>query len=69
MTTETKCGDDCKLVEMLATKTSKEQAMEIAIAAVQTGNISQRGAAKRFGVNRETLRLSLKILDRLAAPH
>jgi len=33
--------------------------MEIAIAAVQTGNISQRGAAKRFGVNRETLRLAL----------
>ena len=32
--------------------------MENAIAAVQTGNISQRGAAKRFGVNRETLRLA-----------
>lgn len=61
MTSEdSKCGDDCKLVEMLATKTSKEQAMENAIAAVQTGNISQRGAAKRFKVNRDTLSRRLK---------
>jgi transposase len=55
-----KCGDDCKLVEMLATKSSKEQAMENAIAAVQTGNISQRGAAKRFGVKQQTLSDRLK---------
>lgn len=60
MTTETKCGDDCKLVEMLATKTSKEQAMENAIAAVLTGNISLRFAAKRFGVDRMTLSRKLK---------
>ena len=56
MTSEdSKCGDDCKLVEMLATKTSKEQSTENAIAAVLTGNISQRGAAKRFGVPLTTL--------------
>lgn len=55
-----KCGDDCKLVEMLVTKTSKEQAMQNAIAAVQTGNISQRGAAKRFGVKQQTLSDRLK---------
>lgn len=35
--------------------------MENAIAAVQTGNISQRGAAKRFGVAESTLRDRLKI--------
>ena len=34
--------------------------MENAIAAVQTGNISQRGAAKRFKVNRDTLSRKLK---------
>ena len=61
MTSEdSKCGDDCKLVEMLATKTSREQAMENAIAAVKTGNISKRGAAKRFGVDRMTLSRKLK---------
>tara|TARA_R100000951_G_scaffold20637_1_gene17263 strand:+ start:1256 stop:2086 length:831 start_codon:yes stop_codon:yes gene_type:complete len=52
---EPKCGDDCKLVEMLASKTSTEQAMENAIASVRTGNISQRGAAKQFGVAQKTL--------------
>lgn len=62
METETKCGDDCKLVEMLATKTSKEQAMDNAIAAVQTGNISQCAAAKRFGVKQQTLSDRLKKL-------
>lgn len=61
-----KCGDDCKLVEMLANKTSKEQAMENAIAAVQTGNISQRGAAKRFKVNRDTLSRKLKKTGNMA---
>lgn len=55
-----KCGDECKLVEMLANKTSKEQAMDNAIAAVKTGNISQRGAAKQFGVAESTLRHKLK---------
>ena len=34
--------------------------MDNAIAAVQTGNISQRGAAKRFKVNRDTLSRKLK---------
>lgn len=53
---EPKCGDDCKLVEMLANKTSKEQAMENAIAAVQTGKMSEYAAAKLFKVNRQTLR-------------
>lgn len=52
---EPKCGDDCKLVEMLASKTSEQQAMENAIAAVKIGNISQRGAAKQFGVAQKTL--------------
>ena len=66
MTTEAKCGDDCKLVEMLATKTSKQQAMENAIAAVQTGNISQRGAAKQFKVNRDTLSRKLKETGNMA---
>jgi len=59
-TEEPKCGDDCKLVEMLATKTSKEQALENAIAAVLTGNISQSGAAKWFGVKQQTLSDRLK---------
>ena len=57
---ESKCGDSCALVEMLATKTSKEQATENAIAAVQTGNISVLGAAKRFGVPETSLRRKLK---------
>lgn len=56
-----KCGDDCKLVEMLATKTSKQQAMENAIAAVKTGNISVLGAAKRFGVPETSLRRKMKL--------
>jgi len=60
---DSKCGDDCKLVEMLATKTSKEQAMENAIAAVQTGNISQRGAAKRFGVPHATLNRKIMMVN------
>ena len=37
--------------------------MENAIAAVQTGNISQRGAAKQFGVKQQTLSDRLKKLD------
>jgi transposase len=53
---EPKCGDDCKLVEMLASRTSIEQVMENAIAAVQTGKMSEYAAAKLFKVNRQTLR-------------
>lgn len=53
---EPKCGDDCKLVEMLASRTSREQVMENAIAAVQTGRMSEYAAAKLFKVNRQTLR-------------
>jgi transposase len=60
---EPKCGDDCKLVEMLASRTSEEQSMENAIAAVQTGNISVLGAAKRFGVAETSLRRKLKPAD------
>ena len=59
-TDKPKCGDDCKLVEMLASKTSKEQAMENAIAAVKTGKISQRAAARVHGVAESTLRDNLK---------
>jgi len=40
--------------------------MENAIAAVQTGNISQRGAAKRFGVPRATLQDQLKNIGNMA---
>lgn len=40
--------------------------MENAIAAVQTGNISQRGAAKRFKVNRDTLSRKLKEAGNMA---
>ena len=49
MTTETKCGDNCKLVEMLATKTSKQKSMENAEALyfADPENISIRGAAKQ----------------------
>ena len=58
MTSEdSKCGDDCKLVEMLASKTSKEQAMENAEALylADPGNISIRGAAKQCGVDHTAL--------------
>jgi len=56
-----KCGDECKLVEMLASKTSKEQAMENAIAAVKTGQITQRAAAKQFKVSQQTLSDRLRL--------
>lgn len=62
MTTETKCGDDCKLLEMLATKTSKDQRMENAEALYLTDpkNISIRGAAKQCGVSHQGLAKRLK---------
>lgn len=63
---EPKCGDDCKLVEMLVKKTAKEQTIENAAAAVLTGNISQRAAAKRFKVNRDTLNRKLKEIGTVA---
>jgi hypothetical protein len=53
---EPKCGDECKLVEMLANKTPKEQSMENAIVAVQIDKMSEYAAAKLFKVNRQTLR-------------
>lgn len=59
-TEEPKCGDDCKLVEMLATKTSKQQAMENAIAAVQTEKMTPYGAAKAFKLSETSLRRRLK---------
>ena len=59
-TEETKCGDDCKLVEMLATKTPKEQAMDNAIAAAQTKKMTVYGAAKTFKVSETTLQRRLK---------
>ena len=65
---EPKCGDECKIVEMLANKTSKQQAMENAIAAVKTGNISKRGAAKQFNVAESTLRLKLQTTDVVRNP-
>ena len=55
METQTKCGDDCKLVAMLASKTPKEQAMENAIEALKTTNITLRGAHKQFKVPLATL--------------
>lgn len=55
-----KCGDECKLVEMLASRTSKEQALENAIAAVKTGKISQRAAARLHKVPFATLNEHLK---------
>ena len=61
MTSEdSKCGDNCKLVEMLATKTSKEQAIENAIAAVQTGKMTAYAAARTFKIPEQTLRDRLK---------
>lgn len=57
---EPKCGDGCALVEMLATKTSKEQAMENAIAAVNTGKMSAYKAAIVFGVTKSNLQKKLK---------
>ena len=62
MTTETKCGDDCKLVEMLATKTSTAQAMENAEALYFSDpkNISIRGAARQCGVDHSALSRRIK---------
>lgn len=62
METETKCGDDCKLLEMLATKTSKQKAMENAEALylADPENISIRGAAKQFGVDHSALAKRIK---------
>lgn len=57
---ESKCGDSCALVEMLASKTSKEQAIENAIAAVQTDQMTAYGAARTFKVPEQTLRDRLK---------
>tara|TARA_Y100000289_G_scaffold14928_1_gene14065 strand:- start:344 stop:1210 length:867 start_codon:yes stop_codon:yes gene_type:complete len=62
METKTKCGDDCKLVEMLATKTSKQKAMENAEALyfADPENISIRGAAKQCGVDHSALAKRIK---------
>jgi hypothetical protein len=59
---EPKCGDDCKLVEMLVSKTSKQQAMENAMALylADPESISIRGAAKQCGVSEKSLRRRLK---------
>ena len=56
---KTTCGDDCKLVEMLASRTSKEQAMENAVAAIQSQKLTVYGAAKVFSLADTTLRREL----------
>jgi hypothetical protein len=59
---EPKCGDDCKLVEMLVSKTSKQQAMENAMALylADPESISIRGAAKQCGVDHSALAKRIK---------
>ena len=58
------CGDTCSVVAQMASTFKEfvppEQRMTQAIAAVQTGKMSQRAAAEKFDIPRSSIQDSLK---------
>ncbi len=66
------CGDTCGVVASMAAVFSQyvppEQRMAEAIAAVRSGKMSQRAAAAKFDLNRDTLQRRLKQVAEIGHP-
>ena len=71
-TTAEHCGDSCGLIDftmaVAGDRLLSEERMKLAIEAVTSGKMSQRGAAKKYGVVESTLRLRLKPVRSSAHP-
>ena len=63
-TTEEHCGDSCGLIDftmaVAGDRLLPEERMKLAIEAVTSGKMSQRGAAKKYDVLQQTLSKRLK---------
>lgn len=72
ITTLEHCGDTCSVVSQMASAfkefVPKEQRMAQAIAAVQSGKMSQRAAALKFDIPRKTLGDHMKQVGETAHP-
>lgn len=70
--TQEPCGDTCSVVASMASTfkefVPKEQRMAQAIAAVQSGKMSQRGAALKFDLDRRTIGRHLSKVGHLTHP-
>lgn len=70
--TTTHCGDSCGLIDftmaVAGDRLLPEERMKLAIEAVSSGKMSQRGAAAKYGVAESTLRSHLKKVRNSAHP-
>ena len=71
-TTAEHCGDSCGLIDftmaVAGDRLLPEELMKLAIEAVTSGKMSQRGAAKKYGVAQRTLSDQLKRVSESAHP-
>ncbi len=70
--TSNHCGDTCGLIDftmaVAGDRLLPEERMKLAIEAVTSGKMSQRGAAAKYGVNRDTLQRRLKEVAEIGHP-